>query len=184
MKPSSLRTFLALALLVAGHALILTYMGRIVWCGCGELILWKGEAWSNHTSQHLLDPYSFSHVQHGMIFFLVLFLCRVPTHIGLWVAACTEIAWEILENTNFIIDRYRAATASLDYFGDSIGNSVGDLLCCLFGFFIAQRLPWRATLGLYGLIEVGMLLSIRDCLSLNVLMLLYPIEAIKQWQIA
>lgn len=183
MKPAA-RVALIIALLSALQALALIYMDRLPWCVCEEFVVWKAEAWSSHTSQHLLDPYSFSHVQHGIIFFLILYLCRVPLRWGLWIACVTEIGWEVLENSSFIINRYRAATASLDYFGDSIGNSIGDLWCALLGFYLARRLPWKVTLGLYLLMEIGMLLTIKDCLSLNIIMLIYPIQSIKTWQTA
>jgi hypothetical protein len=172
--------FLAVATL---QVVILAALGRIPWCICHGFELWKGEAWSSHTSQHLFDPYSFSHVQHGLLFFLVLWLLKVAPARGIWIALFVELGWEVLENTSLIIDRYRAATASLDYFGDSIGNSVGDLISCLAGFLVAARYSWKWSLALYIGIEIVMLLAIRDCLTLNVLMLLYPIEPIKQWQV-
>lgn len=177
------RTVILFVGIMLAHALVLSRMGRRFWCACGELALWKGEAWSSHTSQHLLDPYSFSHIQHGILFFFVFYLLKVQPRIGFWGACLTEIAWEILENSAFIINRYRSATAALDYFGDSIINSEGDILCCLFGFVLALRLPWRVTLGLFLAMEFGMLIFVRDSLSLNVLMLITPIEAIRQWQL-
>jgi hypothetical protein len=93
-----------------------------------------------------------------------------------------EAGWEILENSPIIIDRYRSATASLGYNGDSIVNSTGDLLSCAVGYALAQRIGWKWSIGLFVVIELVMLLMIRDNLTLNVIMLLYPIEAIKRWQ--
>ena len=174
---------LYLFLLIVFMSIVLWYMGRVPWCACKTLVLWKGEAWSSHTSQHFLDPYSFSHVQHGIIFFFVLYLVKAHSRYQFWVAALLEIGWEILENSSFIINRYRSVTASLDYFGDSIANSVGDVLSCLLGFYIASKIPWRITVGLYIFVEILMLLTIRDCLTLNVLMLIWPIDAIKAWQV-
>ncbi|MBN8550261.1 MAG: DUF2585 family protein, partial [Deltaproteobacteria bacterium] len=110
-KLSTISCILLLCLILAAHTLILLMMGRIPWCTCGHFQIWMGEAWSSHTSQHLLDPYSFSHVQHGILFFFVLYLCRVRPALGFWIACFTEVAWEILENSSIIIERYRSATA-------------------------------------------------------------------------
>jgi hypothetical protein len=178
------RQFLILAIILAAHALVLAVMGRVFWCAQGDLALWKGDAWSNHTSQHLFDPYSFSHLQHGIFFFFLFFLCRVPPRRGFWIACFLEIGWEILENSSIIIERYRAATASRGYFGDSIMNSEGDIICCLLGFALAAKLPWQLTLCAYVLIELGMVYVIRDSLSLNALMLIRPVAAIRNWQTA
>ena len=177
------RTLGFLAALIVIHALVLHFMGRIAWCKCG-FGLWTSHAWSNETSQMLADPYSFTHVIHGIFFYFVLrwIAPRLPLPAQLIAAMLVEVGWEILENTPFTIDRYRAATASLDYTGDSILNSVGDVLSALVGFCLAARLPWKWIVALVIAIELGLLFTIRDNLSLNILMLLYPIEAIKQWQ--
>jgi Protein of unknown function (DUF2585) len=170
------------ALLVI-HAITLLVMGRIAWCKCG-FGLWTSHAWSNETSQMLADPYSFTHVLHGIIFYFLLryFMPSMPLHARLLAAMALEVGWEVLENTPFTINRYRAATVSLDYEGDSVLNSLGDILSALVGFCLAARLSWKWILALAVAIELVLLATIRDNLTLNILMLLYPIEAIKQWQ--
>lgn len=170
---------LLVALLQSAYMLL---VGRPGWCACGQWSLWSSDILSSHNSQHLLDAYSFSHVQHGMLFFAFLFLLGVRPGVGICIAALIEAGWELLENSALIIERYRAATISLGYFGDSLGNSLGDLFCCLLGFIIAARISWKLTLTAYVLIEVAMLLVVRDSLTINVLMLISPMEAIKQWQ--
>ena len=108
---------------------------------------------------------------------------KLPANKGFWLAGFCELGWEILENSSFIINRYRTATAALDYLGDSVINSNGDILSCLFGFMLAWKLPWKITLGLYLAMELGMLIFVHDSLSLNIIMLIYPLDFIKQWQI-
>lgn len=157
----------------------LLVMDRILWCSCGTVMFWVNDSASSHTSQHLFDPYSFSHFQHGLLFFGVLYLLKYPR---LEWALIIETIWEIAENTPWVIARYRAETVSLNYTGDSVVNSLGDLLSCLVGFWIASKLSWRASLILYAVIEGGMLLLIRDSLILNVVMLVWPLESIRIWQ--
>ncbi len=161
---------------------ILLLLDRIPWCALGDWSIWISESAGSHTSQHFFDPYSFSHVQHGLFFYFLLYLLRVPGGCRLGIVLFLEGLWEAAENTPMVIDRYRTATVALNYYGDSIANSLGDLLSCLFGFTLAARLPRYAAVLLYLLIEVLMLASIRDSLSLNVLMLLYPLEIVKAWQ--
>ncbi len=176
-------TAILIGIILAVFAFILHSMGRIPICECG-FGLWTVEAWSTSTSQNFGDPYSFSHVLHGIIFYglLWIFARRLPVRYRLIIAVLIEVAWEIFENTPFIINRYRAATASLDYFGDSILNSVGDVIFTMIGFWLAFRLPWKWTLAIVIAIELIMLYLIRDNLTLNILMLIAPIEAIRQWQ--
>ena len=164
---------------------ILFWMGRIPFCECG-LNLWTWSAWSSATSQHFGDPYSFSHILHGIIFFAGLWFLRKKLSLRLrfTIAVLIEIVWEIFENSSFIINRYRTATASLDYFGDSVLNATGDLLFAMLGFWIAWKLPWKWTLAIVVLIELIMLYLMRDNLTLNVIMLISPIDAIKEWQMA
>lgn len=171
--------------ILAAFAAILFTMGRIPVCTCG-IGLWEGSTWSSATSQHLFDPYTFSHVLHGIIFFalLTLFWKRSTVKQRLIAALLIEIAWEIFENTPFIINRYRAATASLDYTGDSILNSLGDVLSCLAGFYAAWKFPIKAMVAFVIAIELIMLWLIRDNLTLNIVMLIYPIDAIREWQVA
>ena len=158
--------------------------GRIWFCECGQLRFWTSEADGPHTSQHLTDPYSFSHVQHGLLLFLLVAALfgrwKWPWQLGLVLTL--ECGWEIFENTSWVIDRYRM-TAALGYNGDSILNSMGDVLSCLVGWALARRLGWRGTWLLFLTIELTMLLAIRDCLLLNVLMLVYPLDVVRQWQL-
>ena len=146
--------------------------------------VWTSDTWSSNNSQFIADPYSLSHILHGMIFFLIfgLFAYLLPIHIRFLVSTVLEMSWEILENSPLIIDRYRQ-TAALGYTGDSILNSLGDIGCCMLGFYVATNLSLRYNIMLICSIEILMLILFRDNLSLNVLMLLYPIESIKNWQL-
>lgn len=173
----------AAALMVA----LLYSMGRLWWCKLGDYAVYVNEAWnSSHTSQHFLDPYTFTHILHGVLFFWLAGLI-FPKLRPAWqflIAVAAEAAWEVLENTNYTIEKYRENTASLDYFGDSILNSIGDLAACALGFWIAVKLGWWKSLIFFLLIEVFLLLWIRDGLLLNILMLIYPLDAIKHWQMS
>ena len=176
--------WLTAAVIVAGAVFLLRGQGRLWFCACGYLLPWSSDAWSADNSQHLLDPYSFTHVLHGFIFWWLLAwaLPRVGVAWRLCLAVALEAAWEVIENTNFVIDRYREATQALGYHGDTVVNSLGDILMCALGFLLARRIGWRRTLALFVLTEAVLLFWIRDSLLLNVLMLLYPIEGIKAWQ--
>lgn len=163
----------------------LWFDGRVWWCKLGDYAIYINEAWnSSHTSQHLLDPYTFTHVLHGVMFFWLINLLFNKHSFSwqLFVAVFVECAWEVLENSNFIIDKYRKNTASLDYFGDSIFNSIGDVLACAFGFFIAYKLGVWRSLIFFLLVEIFLIFWIRDSLLINIVMLIYPIDAIKTWQ--
>ncbi|HEX8747087.1 MAG TPA: DUF2585 family protein, partial [Pyrinomonadaceae bacterium] len=158
--------------------------GRLWFCSCGYLLPWTGNAWSADNSQHFSDPYSFTHVLHGFIFcWLLWLLCpKWKLRWRLVVAISAEALWEVAENSSYVIERYRAATAALGYQGDTIVNSLGDILFCAVGFLAAERLGFRRSLVLFFLTEAVLLILIRDSLLLNILMLLYPVEAIKVWQ--
>jgi hypothetical protein len=147
--------------------------------------LWTG-AWTKQTSQWIFDPYSTSHVLHGILFFWFLWPFRgwLSLRARFLVASLIEAGWEILENSPLIIDRYRTATASLDYYGDSILNSTFDLAAAMAGFWLAYKLRWKWTLALVVAVELTMLYFVRDNLTLNVLMLFYPSPMIKEWQMA
>lgn len=160
-------------------------MGRAWWCKCATPHVWVGGVWSMHNSQHLLDPYTISHVLHGLVFYWVLSgIARGRgIAVGFVLAIAIEAAWEVLENTNWIIDRYRDSTIALEYYGDSVVNSVADIAACALGYGLAAWLPVWMSVGGFALVEAVMLLSIRDSLLLNVLMLVWPVDAIRQWQI-
>lgn len=162
----------------------LRVQGRVWWCACGQWNLWSGDIWTEHNSQHFIDPYSFTHVLHGMAFCGLTFLLfkKMPLYWKLVVACTLEAGWEILENSAFIIERYREETISLGYEGDSIINSMADVLCCGAGFLLARKLGLKWSLAVFIGAELVLLLWVRDNLTLNVLMLIYPIESIKAWQ--
>jgi len=176
---------LAIAAVLATAVVLLRSQGRLWICACGQVYVWVSNVWSSDNSQHLFDPYSFSHVLHGIVFFwaLIWLAPRLPMLWRLWLGLLVEALWEVFENSEFVIQRYREATASLGYQGDTIVNSMGDILACAVGFWLACRLGWRWSLAFFIITEVVMLLWIRDSLILNIIMLIYPIEAIKIWQI-
>ncbi len=176
--------WLTVALIVAGAVLLLRGQGRLWFCACGYFLPWSSDAWSADNSQHLLDPYSFTHVLHGFMFWWLLAwaLPRVSLSWRLCLAVALEAAWEVIENTNFVVERYREATQALGYRGDTVVNSLGDILMCALGFLLARRMGFRRSLALFVLTEVLLLVWIRDSLLLNILMLLYPLDAVKAWQ--
>jgi Protein of unknown function (DUF2585) len=159
--------------------------GRMFLCTCGHFAIWTSDTCSSNTSQQLLDPYSFTHVLHGFLFFwlIALLFRRLTSSWQVWLALLLEGAWEIFENTPFVIDKYRTETAALGYTGDTIVNSFGDLLCALAGFMIARRLGLRWSLIVFVLVELFLTVWIRDSLLLQILMLVRPVETIKLWQI-
>jgi Protein of unknown function (DUF2585) len=166
-------------------AILLRFNGRIWWCKFGDWAIYVNEAWnSSHTSQHFFDPYTFTHVLHGVLGFWLagLLLKNYSKTVWFVVTLAVEAAWEILENSNFIIEKYRENTASLDYFGDSIANSIGDLMACAAGFLIAMKLGVWRSLVFFVVVELLLLVWIRDGFLLNILMLVYPLESIKAWQ--
>ncbi len=181
--PPRLAVPLALVIIAAG-ALTLAAMGRTWICTCGTVQLWYGGLNTSQDSQHLTDWYSWTHIVHGLLFYFGLWLIarRLPLSWRWLIAIVGEVGWEIVENTPWIIGKYRAETISLDYFGDSIVNSVGDVLCMVAGFWLAAKLPVWASIAVALVIEVILAIAIRDNLTLNVIMLWFPIEAIRQWQ--
>ena len=172
------------AALTAVFIIILFGMDRPPICACGDVKLWHGIVQSSENSQHIADWYTPSHIIHGFIFFGLgrLLLKKWPLGLALCAAIVVEGAWEILENSPVIIDRYREVTISYGYEGDSILNSVFDLFWMILGFFLASRLPWKVTLAAALIFEAFTAYMIRDNLTLNILMLVSPVEAVKEWQ--
>ena len=181
--PSTLPYILIAFGLLALQVIVLHLMGRHAICACGEIRLWYGNSHGPENSQQIADWYTFSHIIHGFIFYGLtrLALPRATVAQRLVLVMAVEIGWELLENSPWIIDRYRQ-TAAAGYSGDSIVNSLSDVAWMSFGFTLARILPVKATVALALLMEVLVGLHIRDNLTLNVIMLLHPFEAIKQWQ--
>ena len=178
------RAAAAAVLIVAAAAALLFLMGRPAICTCGEIDLWVSEVNSSRTSQMLADWYSPSHIVHGFLFYAAIWLVvrKWPVERSFLAALTIEAAWEIVENTPMIINRYREATAALGYTGDSVLNSVSDIAMMGLGFFFARRLPLWVSIAVVLVLELVPLLVIRDNLTLNVWMLLAPNEAIRAWQ--
>ncbi|OGF61500.1 hypothetical protein A2662_01870 [Candidatus Giovannonibacteria bacterium RIFCSPHIGHO2_01_FULL_45_33] len=181
------RTYLLIATaMIAVFAGILFLMGQVPICKCGYIKLWHGITYSSENSQHLTDWYTFSHIIHGFVFYWISRIIGKkfgwPVALSFLLALFAEISWEIFENTDFIINRYREVTISLDYYGDSVINSVFDVLSMIWGFWLARKLPVWVTILLIIIMELYVGFMIRDNLTLNIVMLVWPLEAIKNWQ--
>jgi hypothetical protein len=181
----NLAPFIAIAASLFLLPLLLWVEGRFVTCTCGVFRIWSGDTCSSTNSQQLFDPYSFTHVLHGFLLFwlVALVLRRAAPAWQLWLALTLEAAWEVIENTRFVIDRYRAETAALGYTGDTIVNSFGDLTCAVVGFLVAQRLGVKRAVIVFLVLEVILAVWIHDSLLLQILMLIHPVAAIKHWQL-
>ena len=167
-------------------AIVLFAMGRVPICKCGYVKLWHGVVSSSENSQHVSDWYTFTHIIHGFGFYLLFWLigrrAGWPLGLRLLLAVVLESGWEILENTPLIINRYRAQTLALDYFGDSVLNSLADIGSMTLGFFLASRLPVRLIVALTIVMELAVGYWIRDNLTLNIIQLIHPVPAIGRWQ--
>ena len=186
LQTSSAKVLAVTLLLFALTAVAEFAIGRRTWGVGGIPGLWSGDINSEHNSQFLLDPYTFTHVIHGVLLYALVTVVfrRASLATRLLIAIALECGWEVLENTSFIIDRYRAETISLNYYGDSIVNSLGDILACIAGVLLAARLPRRVTIIGVVAIEIILLVWTRDNLTLNIIMLIHPSQAIRAWQLA
>lgn len=175
--------FIAVFVLTAGVEL---WMGRSLLGPDGKFGLWEENIWSSENSQRLADPYSFSHIVHGVLFYAALWVAarKLPVRHRLLIALALEAGWEMLENSPLVINRYRETTISLGYVGDSVLNSSSDILMMTMGFLFAFRVPARVSVAAVILMEVGCALWVRDNLTLNIIMLIHPFDAIKHWQMA
>ena len=186
MTLSRTQTGLLVLGIIAAAALALYLMGHPLICKCGYVKLWHFDVQSAENSQHLVDWYTPSHIIHGFIFYGLLWLAsrwvKLSSGMRLVLAVAIEASWEVVENTNFVINHYREMTISLYYYGDSVINSVSDILFMVLGFFLAARLPVWLTVVIAVALEVFVGAMIRDNLTLNVLMFLWPLDSILQWQ--
>jgi hypothetical protein len=180
------QTAFLVAAIIAAAALALYLMGHPLICKCGSVKLWHFDVMSAENSQHLIDWYTPSHLIHGFLFYFGLWLLSrvLPLSFAmrLVLAVALEASWEVVENTDFIINHYREMTISLDYYGDSVINSVSDILVMVLGFFMAARLPVWFTVAIAVALELFVGAMIRDNLTLNVLMFLWPLEGVLDWQ--
>jgi hypothetical protein len=181
---TNLHGYIAALVATLTTAVILLGMGREPICKCGYVKLWHGVVMSSENSQHLSDWYTFSHIIHGFLFFGLFWLIgrKWPLGVRLFLAVLVEGGWEIFENSDFIINRYRETTISLDYYGDSVINSVSDIMAMIIGFYAASRFPVWVTIALALTMEVIVGAIIRDNLTLNIIMLIHPLDDIKRWQ--
>ena len=182
--PSRIPTPLAIGALFGLAAVALRLEGRRWWCRCGRPTPWMGDIWGPHTSQHLFDPYTFTHVEHGLVFDAMLrpLAPRLGPDGRMLVAMAAETLWEIAENTQPVINNYRKAALARGYEGDSVANSLGDIAACGLGLLLARRLPLRWSVALFATMEAALLVTYRDNLILNIAMQFVPIESVQAWQ--
>lgn len=180
-----LKALLWVAAIIIIMIAILLLMGRAPFGPTGEIGLWAGDIKSQYNSQRFADPYTFTHITHGIGFYLILWFLfrRFPAGTLLALAILLEAGWEILENTELIIQRYRATAIARGYFGDSVLNSAGDILVTVIGALLAVKFPKGAVIAAFILLEIFLALAIRDNLTLNVIQLIRPIPAIQEWQV-
>ena len=177
-----MKTTLYQFIIILCMIIVLLFLGRVAWCACGSLNPFSLDPNSMHNSQHFLDLYSLSHFLHGILFFAILYFLPVSSSTKLILATLLEASWEVLENSPFIINRYRTVTIALNYYGDSILNSCGDVFSCLVGFWFAKKYSTLVCIVTFIGIELFLLWYMRDNLTLNILMLTFPSEAVKAWQ--
>jgi hypothetical protein len=173
------------SLIALAMAFVLRLEGRLLICSCNRILIWVGDICSSNNSQQLLDPYSFTHLLHGFLLFWIVSLLfrRLAPEWQISLALLCEAAWEVFENTPYVINRYRTETAALGYEGDTVFNSLGDLLCAFVGIMIARRIGYRRSLIVFLIVEAILIFTMHDSLILELLMLIRPIAAIKQWQL-
>jgi len=183
---ASLMTATIFIVFIAVAAAAEHYMGRTFFGPDARFGFWEGNINSVENLQRLFDPYSFTHFSHGLAFFAIIWFAarKLPAERRFLIAAALEASWEILENSSFIIERYRAETASLGYFGDSILNSAGDIFSMSIGFWFAHKMPVKISVFTFIVLEILLLLFIKDNLILNVIMLVWPLKFIKEWQLS
>ena len=184
-RPGIIRIALIALLVAIAMAFVLRFEGRLLICSCNRILIWVGEICSSNNSQQLLDPYSFTHILHGFLLFWIITLLfrRMGPEWQISLALVCEAGWEVFENTPYVIDRYRTETAALGYQGDTVLNSLGDLMCAFIGILIARQLGFRRSVIVFLVVEVILIYTIHDSLLLEILMLIRPIAAIKQWQL-
>ena len=175
---------IVIAAILVSTALLLHYEGRLWMCACGRILVWAGNVCSSDNSQHLFDPYSFTHIMHGFAFcaLLALLVPKLPLSWKLCLAILLEASWELLENSQYVIGRFREATAALGYQGDTVVNSLGDIAACVVGFLLARKLGLWRSLIIFIATEVVLTIWIKDSLLLEIVMLIHPIDALKTWQ--
>jgi hypothetical protein len=184
-RPGIIRIALIALLVAIAMAFVLRFEGRLLICSCNRILIWVGEICSSNNSQQLLDPYSFTHILHGFLLFWIITLLfrRLGPEWQISLALVCEAGWEVFENTPYVIDRYRTETAALGYQGDTVLNSLGDLMCAFIGILIARQLGFRRSVIVFLILEIILIYTIHDSLLLEILMLVRPIAAIKQWQL-
>ena len=184
-RPAVIRVAVIGFLVAPAMAFVLRFEGRLLICSCNRILIWVGDICSSNNSQQLFDPYSFTHILHGFLLFWIISLLfrRMTPEWQISLALVCEAAWEVFENTPFVINRYRTETAALGYEGDTVVNSLGDLFCAFVGILIARQLGFRRSVIVFLVVEVILLFTIRDSLLLEILMLIRPIGTIKQWQL-
>lgn len=177
---------IAIFAIIVVTVVMLSWQGRVLWCAQADYTPWAWNIWSSHNSQHILDPYTFTHILHGVLEFWLIGLVfwKMPMAWRFVLAVFIESSWEVAENSSYIINRYREETISLDYFGDSIINSLADIAACASGFMIARYLRFWRSLAFFVATELILLLTIKDSLIVNIIMLIYPIDSIKAWQVS